>query len=59
LKAEHLFDVAYRGVQWASLRLLGDKCVLMLYSAEDDFEIPVEDAVASIEEAERRLRQLG
>lgn len=51
-------DIAYRGVQWASLVLRDGEAMLTLYADEESRAIPVAVAVESINEAERRLRQL-
>jgi len=52
-------DICYRGVQWASLTLDDDVGVLTVHASEDGLHIPVAAALTSIEEAQRRLRQLG
>jgi len=52
-------DILYRGVHPASLKLGDDTGVLTLYSGDGRFELPVDDALASIKEAQARLRQLG
>ena len=49
-------DIVYRGVQWASLSVKDGESVLTLYATEDGFDVPVAIALASIDEARRRLR---
>ena len=56
---EPVADIVYRGVQWASLKLDGDTGVLTLYAGDGRFDLPLEDALASVEEAKARLRKLG
>ncbi len=55
---EPVADILYRGVQWASLKLGDDNGVLTLYAGEGGFDLPLGDALASIEEARARLRSL-
>jgi len=49
-------DILYRGVQWASLSVQDGAGVLRFYATEDGFDVPVAVALASIDEARRRLR---
>jgi hypothetical protein len=48
-------DIAYRGVQWASLRFEDGVEILTVFAADDGFELPAATALASLDEARRRL----
>jgi hypothetical protein len=49
-------DILYRGVQWASLRLHDGEGVLTVYGTDEGFDVPLAVALASVDEAHRRLR---
>ena len=53
---QRVADIACRGVQWASLRFEDGEGVLTVYATDDGFDLPVATALASIDEAQRRLR---
>jgi len=51
-------DLVYDGTQWARVRVVDRQLVVTLYVPGQSSSIPLDDALASLQEAQERLLEL-